>query len=191
MESDNFVGKCWIIFIYASADVYTRRMQWDILKRKRGAWGKRWVLGGDFNEIISQDDKRGGIQRTESSFSLFRSFIRDMEMREVPFCGRRWTWANNRQGEGFIEEMLDMFFGSADWFLDFEKSKVSHILLQSSDHSMIMLDTESVQSKRKSRFVFDSKWSRIQGCDETVQQCWRLDVEGSRMFRFQKKLQHC
>lgn len=110
-----------------------------------------------------------------------------MEMGEVLFYGRRWTWANNRQGEGFIEERLDMFFGSAHWFLDFEKAQVKHILLQSSDHSMLILGTVPGQIKRKSRFIFDSRWIRIQGCTEIIQHCWRKEVEGSRMYKFHKK----
>lgn len=65
-----------------------------------------------------------------------------MEMGEVTFRGKRWTWANNRQGEGFVEERLYMFFGSAEWLSDFDKSEVQHILTQSSDHSMILLNTE-------------------------------------------------
>lgn len=47
--------------------------------------------------------KFGGRKRGESSFSSFRSFIRDIEMGEIAFRGRRWTWENNRCGEGFIE----------------------------------------------------------------------------------------
>lgn len=42
--------------------------------------------------------------------------------------------------EGFMEERLDMFFGSADWMLDFEKAEVKHILTQSSYHFMLLLD---------------------------------------------------
>lgn len=40
------------------------------------------------------------------------------------FSGRRWTWANNRQGEGYIEERIVMFFGSAEWMLEFDKAVV-------------------------------------------------------------------
>lgn len=87
-------------------------MQWDILLERRKLWGRRWVFfwGGDFNEIVALEDKQGGIRRGENSFSSFRSFIRNIEIEEIRFKERRWTWANNRQGDGFIEETLDMFF---------------------------------------------------------------------------------
>lgn len=88
----------------------------------------RKEVGEDFNDIISHEDKQGGKMTGESSFSPFRTFIREMEMGEIIFQERRWTWANNRSGKGLIEERLDMFFGSAEWFVSFDKSEVMHLL---------------------------------------------------------------
>lgn len=65
--------------------------------------------GGDFNDILAHEDKQVGIRRAEHSFFPFRNFIYEMGMGEIAFRARRWTWANNRQGEGFIEERLDWF----------------------------------------------------------------------------------
>lgn len=61
-EGDGFEGKCWVIFLYASTDDGTRR-QWEVLKQKR-TWGERWIMGGDFNEIIGPADKNRGNKRT-------------------------------------------------------------------------------------------------------------------------------
>lgn len=105
----------------------------------------------------------------DSSFNQFRSFIRDMEMEEIRFKGRRWTWANNRQGEGFIEKRLDMFFGSADWILSTDQVVVQHILTQSSDHSMVILDSKPPVVKGKTRFIYDSRWSKMQNCVDQIQ----------------------
>lgn len=110
IESEIFGGKCWVIFIYASTDEHIRTEQWDVLKDKRKSWGQKWILKGYFNEIISQEDKVGGNMRGTSSFRPFKAFISEMEMGEIVHKGRRWTWANNKKGEGFIEERLDMFF---------------------------------------------------------------------------------
>lgn len=158
----------WIIFIYASAIDEVRREQWEILKVKRNSWGNKWIMGGDFNEIVSHEDKNGGNRRGDGSFRPFKTFICEMGMGEIVHRGRRWTWANNRKGEGFIEERLDMFFGSADWLVDFARAEVQHLLNQASDHSMLLLDLLPHQQRIKSRFVFDSRWSRTKGCDETV-----------------------
>lgn len=46
----------------------------------------------------------------------------------VPYKGRRWTWVNNRVGEGFIEERLDMIFGLAEWTVENEKAEIHYFL---------------------------------------------------------------
>lgn len=95
IEGDDFEGKCWIVFLYASTDIGTMKMLWDILLEMKKLWNMRWVLGGDFNEIVALEDKQGGIRRGENSFCSFRSFIRNMKIEKIRFKGRRWTWQNN------------------------------------------------------------------------------------------------
>lgn len=76
-------------------------------------------------------------------------------MVEINFKGRRWTWTNNRKGDGYIEERLDLVFGSDAWNVENEKAEVQHLVLHSSDHSMILLDTQPDQPARRSRFIYD------------------------------------
>lgn len=66
-----------------------------------------------------------------------------------------------------------MFFGSEAWLLDFDKSIVQHILTQYSDLSMVLLETDQQQVIRKSRFIYDSRWSKVQSCVDVIQQGWR------------------
>lgn len=54
-----------------------------------------------------------------------------------------------------------MFFGSIDWLLEFDKTEVQHILKQSSDHSMLLLDIAPLKPRLKSRFISDSRWSKL------------------------------
>lgn len=85
----------------------------------------------------------------ECSFIPFRSFIRDMQMGKINFKGKRWTCTNNRQGEGFIQKRLDRFFCSPEWLLEFENTKVLHVMCQASDHDMILLDAIPQSQKGK------------------------------------------
>lgn len=58
--------------------------------------GRKWVLGGDLNNIKSQEEKEGGRVRSESKFTDFRDFIADMEMGDIKFRRDAYTWVNNR-----------------------------------------------------------------------------------------------
>lgn len=101
------------IFIYATTEQKERERQWEYLRSRRQQWGNKWVIGGDFNYIRKHEEKMGGRRKNDRSFDSFRSFIDGMGMGEVKFRGASYTWANNREHEGFIHERLDRFFSSA------------------------------------------------------------------------------
>lgn len=91
IEGKDFDGKWWVILVYFSTADNIRRSQWVVLQHKKQNWGQKWIMGGDFNDIIRSDDKKSGKRRVKSSFLPFRSFVRKMEMEVVPFKGNRWT----------------------------------------------------------------------------------------------------
>lgn len=90
IEGEGFEEKCWIIFIYASTDLCTMKMQWDVLLEKRKSLERRWVLGGISMRLKHWRTNKVGTGGG-NSFSPFRSFIRDMKMEQVMFKERRWT----------------------------------------------------------------------------------------------------
>lgn len=139
--------------------------------------------GQDFNDIISNDEKKEGRRRQENNINDFRYFIADIKYKGEPF-----TLANKREDEGFIQERLDRFFGFANWKLKWDTGDVSHTLRQSSDHSMIILDTKQQRKKTKARFIFDSKRTKMQDWEEMIKKTWNRTVNGSRMFRVHQKL---
>lgn len=72
-------------------------------------------MGGYFNDIRTHEEKRGGMRRSDSSFWDFNSFINNMEMDKINRIGNLYTWANNKEREGYVEEKLDRFFRAASW----------------------------------------------------------------------------
>lgn len=70
--------------------------------KKKENVGRKMDFRGDFNDIKSQNEKKGGRVMNVNSFANFRDFIAKMKMREIRFKGEEFTWANNREGEGFI-----------------------------------------------------------------------------------------
>lgn len=50
-----------------------------------------------------------------------------MRIEEIKSVGILYTWANNREGKGYVEEKLDRFFGAASWISRNLRAKVIHV----------------------------------------------------------------
>ncbi|XP_071912179.1 uncharacterized protein [Coffea arabica] len=113
----------WLIGIYASCDSQVRRGQWEVLNRRKVGWGDKWIIIGDFNDIISNDEKWGGRRRDNRSFHDFRKFINENQLLDVGYIGKPWTWSNNWYGNGEIKERLDRGLCSMKWSQCYEDAK--------------------------------------------------------------------
>lgn len=99
-----------------------------------------------------------------------------------------FTWANDRDNEGFIQERRDRFFGSPEYLIFFDAIVVTHMRRQVSNHALIVLDPNTQQSRSKTRFIFHSRWRQIQECEEIIKQVWEAPFQGSNMYRMQQKI---
>ncbi|CAA0831667.1 Unknown protein, partial [Striga hermonthica] len=160
----------WAVFVYASINVLDRKCQWNSLVRYSMSWGTSWFFGrGDFNDILSNSEKKGGALRDEASFENFRGMVRDIGAVEPRFIGHPFTWSNNRKGQDFIEVKLDRFLISPDWMVNFPDVLIKHIPLISSNHSMIMMDTLGTFGTPKHMFIFDGRWTNLEGYKEIIE----------------------
>lgn len=55
---------------------------------------------------------------------------------------------------------------------------------------MWLFNTPPNQQRRKTRFIYDNRWSNRPGCLDTVQSSWNVGVAGSRMYSFHGKLKN-
>ncbi|CAA0818874.1 Unknown protein, partial [Striga hermonthica] len=179
----------WLIFVYMSVDKSTREDQWDLLCRAKAKWGKYWVIGGDWNAIRAPEDKCGGRPKTVRDCAGFNEFVAKMEMQEIHCKGHQFTWANNREHEGFIEEKIDRIFCSFDWLALKSEAEVQSVFRSASDHRLLVLvDSVHQEAKRKRRFFFDKRWLKREGIKEVVTEAWEVRKEGTPMFKVSEKI---
>lgn len=61
---------------------------------------------GDFNKILSQEDKEGGGVKNESQIEAFRKSMEVCELQPLQYRGNHFTWIRNTT-DGCIKERLD------------------------------------------------------------------------------------
>lgn len=56
-----------------------------------------WIVRGDFNEILTGEEKICGVPREANLINMFRNALLDCSLSDVGFIGDKFTWTNNRQ----------------------------------------------------------------------------------------------
>ncbi|GER32212.1 non-ltr retroelement reverse transcriptase [Striga asiatica] len=169
----------WIIFVYLSTDKRIRENQWDELEAKKSNWGDYWCMIGDWNDLANVEDKKGGRTRTPASLLGFQTFIANMGIGEVLRKGYPYTWGNNRDQEGFVEEALDKAYASLEWLRSYPGTQTTSHFKSSSDHHLLLLEDDPTVINPKSRFHFDKRWIKRDGLDDVVQVAWNETQEGT------------
>ncbi|KAK2647635.1 hypothetical protein Ddye_015124 [Dipteronia dyeriana] len=81
---------------------------WSLLRRLTEASNLPWVCLRDFNEMMCDDEKVGGLRKNWQDISEFREAVEACELDNMGFVGNKFTWSNKRDGVAAISKRLDM-----------------------------------------------------------------------------------
>ena len=76
--------------VYGPIEKSLREPFWEELNLIKGLWEEPWCVGGDFNVILSPNERsKGG--RTDNSMRRFFDILNDLGLRDLPLQGRPYT----------------------------------------------------------------------------------------------------
>ncbi|GMI72472.1 hypothetical protein HRI_000916500 [Hibiscus trionum] len=125
-----------------------------------------WCIGGDWNVFLDPAEKLGFSLNT-TLIDLFRNFVHDAELIDLPLQGGKFTWSNNRDPPTFVR--LDRFLVSSDFSLNFSNIVQRLLGKALSDHNAIFLFDEAVNWGPKPFKIFNF-WFEEVGFEDTVRQ---------------------
>lgn len=70
---------------------------------------------GDFNNILMEMDKFGGLPANQSRISDFRTCLDDCHLLNLGFEGPKHTWRNHRDSNNIIFQRIDLVLGNVEW----------------------------------------------------------------------------
>lgn len=114
---DNFEFYC--IGIYASAQNHEKESFWLSLIDLLLGLDFPWVLIGDFNDLLSSEEKLGRRVLPLSAYDCLKFVLSQLEAMDVPHNGSSFTWKKNLQGY-VIYEKLDQAFMHLEWFQHYQ-----------------------------------------------------------------------
>ena len=90
--------------VYAKCSRPERFSLWDKMRELSHTLdGSSWMIGGDFNTILSPRDRSGSDTNRQTEMVDFAETIEDCRLLDPGFDGSSYTWAKNGLFESWIE----------------------------------------------------------------------------------------
>ena len=118
-----------------------------------------WLLLGDFNDMISEEEKLGGLPVNRTRMMAFRNCLDKCGLIDLGFHWPRFTWTNKSTvWQTTIKERLDRGLANTKWALLCPSAKIHHLPRVKSDHCPILLTTEPQGPRPAKPFRFEQMW---------------------------------
>ncbi|XP_059306288.1 uncharacterized protein LOC132057690 [Lycium ferocissimum] len=177
-----------VSIVYAKCDERDREDLWDALNQMIPDDNIPWLVGGDFNVILSEENKQGGLPVTVQETMDFAQWIQNCGLIDIGFIGSRYTWWNGRTQEACIFKRLDRMLCNQA-FLDIKpSSKVHHLIRQGSDHAPLHLICDDVSQSIRKPFKFLKFWTKDHKFMDTVRDNWKADFVGNPFYVYHHKI---
>jgi hypothetical protein len=139
---------------------------------------------GDFNDILSNDDKRGRVPHPQWLLNGFRQAVEDCELIDIPLHGHSYTWSRSMGPDIVVEERLDRALVTNTWMNMFPRCMLNNLISGASDHSPILLETEPrIYEYRKRQFRFENSWLMEPELNQVVEEGWGRGVGETLLHR--------
>ncbi|KAG5627193.1 hypothetical protein H5410_012411 [Solanum commersonii] len=99
-----------------------------------------WLIGGDFNVIMSDEEKIGGLPVYLNEYEDFAFCVNSCDLVEVSFKGSPFTWWNRRIDDQCIFKRLDRYMMNQVGLGYFGLVESEHLARTRSDHAPMLLN---------------------------------------------------
>jgi len=137
-------------------------------------WNPNWLIFGDFNMILNNEEKSGGNPLDLNITQLFRDTINVCNLNDLGFQGDIFTWANNQE-DTHIKCRLDRFFATQEWISLFPSYSNTHLIKYGSDHNPLLLEfayNNQCRLKFYKSNKFEQHWLSNEEHSKIVQHSW-------------------
>jgi len=126
---------------------------WTALQRLSTYIQGAWCLLGDFNAILSKQDRIGGNTVSDYDIQELSNFMEECEVLEMPSSGAFFTWTNKT-----IWSSIDRVFINNLGHEEFDYTLAKYLPQELSDHTPILIQFH-VTPKPPPQLQFYDMWS--------------------------------
>ncbi|XP_026398917.1 uncharacterized protein LOC113294756 [Papaver somniferum] len=181
------VGGCLVTGIHAACLTVDRRELWEELEFLNSQ-DKPWIAIGDFNTIMSVNEKKGGRSPLTISMQEFNDCLNTCGLIQAPKSGVEFSWCNNRAGTKRIMCNLDRAVYNAKWLEKYPGWSYKVNARGTSDHSALLGANAVMPKPDNVPFRALKAWLTHPYFLKLIKETWEYNLIGNPVFIFLSKL---
>jgi hypothetical protein len=143
-----------------------------------------WCVMGDFNDLLSNEDKRSRVDHPPWRIRGFREAVQDSRLIDLHLTGYAYTWVKGRGGQDRKEERLDRAMATQTWCDIFPHNQLHNVISHRSDHFPILLKLHELLRRRGMKeFKFENAWLMEDELENIVAGGWERNPNGGLLSR--------
>lgn len=143
-----------------------------------------WCVMGDFNDLLSNEEKRSRVDHPPWRIRGFREAVQDSGLIDIHMTGYPFTWVKGRGGHDMKEERIDRAMATQTWCDIFHQNQLHNVISHRSDHFPILLKLQEVSRRRGGKeFKFENAWLMEDELNDIVIRGWERCQEGEVLSR--------
>lgn len=167
-----FQGKIFYAsFVYGNTDRIQRNGLWNQLLISAEARDAPWFLTGDLNDLLNSDEKVGGPDRPEGSFSDLRTFFSEGDLYDLHHSGDPLSWRGQR-GTHLVRCRLDRVAANSAWAETYPTARCQYLEYEGSDHKPLLTFLDPSTLKRRRLFKYDRHLNTNEEAGQIIRESW-------------------
>ncbi|XP_070041015.1 uncharacterized protein [Nicotiana tomentosiformis] len=147
-----------------------------------------WVVGGNFNVILSEEEKIEGLAVYPTEYEDFTFCVNSCELFDLGYKGRPITWWNGRPNAECIFKRLDRILVNLPFQTMFPNIEVEYLIRIGSDHAPLLMAYGDQDLQFVKPFKFLNFWTKHEYFMEVIRQNCMANFTGDPFLMFKQKL---
>ncbi|KAH0702373.1 uncharacterized protein [Solanum tuberosum] len=177
-----------VSIVYAKCEAEERLQLWnDIYCISNVIQNSPWLIGEDFNVIMSEEEKIGGLPIYPNEYEDFAFCVNSCDLVDISFKGSPFTLWNGRIDDQCIFKRLDRYTMNQAGLIYFGLVESKHLARTGSDHAPILLTCGQKTEVTRRPFRFLKFWSEHAEFQQIVKDNW-VSEEADVFIRLKQKM---
>ncbi|XP_073295036.1 uncharacterized protein [Primulina huaijiensis] len=169
-------------FVYGFNTIRQRRMLWDELIAFSANCQVPWMLLGGFNNVLSPDEKKGGLKVNNYEIKDFVECINSIDLMDLRSIGCFYTWMSPR-----VCSKLDRVLVDNRWITSNVEGVAEFIAPGCvSDHSLTIVSLLEPTVNKKRPFKFFNMCALSEHFEVLVLSVWKFQGHDTAQFRLKQ-----